>query len=90
MEPTLEAVHKKFVCKIGKRNGDMVNMITNFNPIDQWIFITALRMTEGIVRIANLADYGNSTGGLAVELEHDRDEQFLRDATEKCMKLFMY
>jgi hypothetical protein len=90
MEPTLEAIHKNFVCKIGKRNGNMVNMITNFNPIDQWIFIPALKMTDGIVRIANLSDYGNGTGGLAIELDSDRNEQFLRDVTEKCMNLLMY
>lgn len=86
---TLEALHKGFVCKIGKRNGDMVNIFTNFNPTEHWVFVQALKMTDGIGRIANISDYGNGTGGLAVEISPVHDEMYLRDMAEKCMKQFM-
>lgn len=89
MEPVLEATHKSFVCKIGKRNGNMVNMFTNFNPIDHWVFVGALKITDGVGRIANLSDYGNGTGGLAIEIDPERDEIYLRNIAEKCMKQFM-
>jgi hypothetical protein len=70
-----------FRCDIGKKSQMTidgyfaVNVFTNFDPLDQMVFLARLRDSKVVSRIANTAFYGPGMGGgLTVYLEKGKSE----------------
>lgn len=75
---TLEVSHNDLTIKIGKNDLDRVNLFTNFNPIDNDLFISHLKKSPCIKSIFNIANYENGTGGLGIRLNPEIDIFSLR------------
>lgn len=85
MENKILAHSGSLRCDIGKRSPmatlehDSVNVMTNFEPLSQAIFLLELKASDVVFQITNVAYYGpDDGGGLSVLLAKGKTEMDLQ------------
>jgi len=83
--PYVTVIHGLKKCFISRPKLGTVNIITNFNPIEQPVFIASLNDAPSIEYVRSLQRYSEKEGGVNIQLKPSCNQDELKRDIKSCL-----